>query len=143
MQLHMPARLPLGELVGDRGVQRPPDRGQRAGPQYPCVLGGGVADHGDAVVPVLEQAAGHRVQRGAGGGELDLAPVAPEQLGAQRRFQAADLLAEGRLRQVQALCGAGEVQLLGHGHEVPQIPEMGIHSQQLSQLVLDARPAGN
>jgi hypothetical protein len=91
----------------------------------------------------LEQTAGHPVQRGAGAGELDLAPVTPEQLGAQRSFQAADLLAEGRLRQVQALRGAGEVQLLGHGHEVPQIPEMGIHSQQLSQLVLDARPAGN
>ena len=106
-------------------------------------MGGGVADHGYAVVPVLEKAAGHRVQRGAGGGELDLAPVAPEQLGAQRRFQAADLLAEGRLRQVQALRGAGEVQLLGRGHEVPQIPEMGIHSQQLSQLVLDGRLASS
>ena len=35
MQLHLPARLPLGELVGDRGVQRPPDRGQRADPQHP------------------------------------------------------------------------------------------------------------
>jgi len=44
---------------------------------------------------------------------------------------------------VQALCGAGEVQLLGHGHEVPKIPEMRIHSQQLSQLVLDARLAGS
>ena len=101
-QLHLPARLPLGELAGDRGTA-PPDRGQRADPQHPRVLGGGVADHGDAVVPVLEQAAGHRVQSGAGGGELNLAPVTPEQLGVQRRFQAADLFAEGRLRQVQAL----------------------------------------
>jgi hypothetical protein len=44
---------------------------------------------------------------------------------------------------VQALCGAGEVQLLGHGYEIPKIPEMGIHSQQLSQLVLDARLAAS
>jgi hypothetical protein len=98
MQFHPPARLPLGELIDDRGVQAPPDRGQRAEPQHPRVLGEGVADHGDTVVPVLKQVAGHRVQRGAGRGELDLAPVPPEQLGTQRRFQAADLLAESGLR---------------------------------------------
>jgi len=101
VQFHLPARLPLGELIGDRGVQAPPDRGQRADPQHPRVLGGGVADHGDAVVPVLKQVAGNRVQCGASGGELDLAPVAPQQLGAQRRFQAADLLADSRLRQTR------------------------------------------
>jgi hypothetical protein len=44
------------------------------------------------------------------------------QLGAKRRLKATDLLAQSRLRQVQPLCGAGEVQLLGYGHEVPQIP---------------------
>ena len=142
MQFYVPARLPLGELVDDRRVQRPPDRRERTDPKYLRVLDGGIADHANGLIPISQQTAGCLQQRGAGGRELDLAAVAPEQLGAQRRFQAPDLLAEGRLGQVQTLRGAGEVQLLCHSHEIPQIAEMGIHSQQLSQLVLDPRPAG-
>ena len=38
-------------------------------------------------------------------------------------LQAADLLREGRLGHVLALCGAGEVQLLGEGHQVAQLAQ--------------------
>ena len=34
------------------------------------------------------------------------------------------------------------LETLGHGDEVPQVPQVRIHSQQLSQLVLDAAAAG-
>ena len=85
-QFDTPAGLALGEVFQDGGVQRAPEGGERAGPQQPRLLGGGVGDGRDAVVPVVEEPPGQRVQDGAGGGERDLAPVAPEQLGAQRGF---------------------------------------------------------
>ena len=42
---------------------------------------------------------------------------------------------------MQPLGGAGEVQLVGDRGEVAQVPEMSIHSQQLSRLVLDSAAA--
>ena len=58
-------------------------------------------------------------------------------------FDLGNLFAECRLGNVQSVGSPREVQFLGHGHEVPKVPEMGIHSQQLSQLVLDAQLAGS
>jgi hypothetical protein len=53
---------------------------------------------------------------------LSAATVAEEQALAELGFQAADLLADGRLRDRDALGGAGEVALLGDRHEVGKLP---------------------
>ena len=58
-----------------------------------------------------------REQQPAGGGELDLAAVAVEQLGAEVALQQADLLRQRRLRDVEALRRPAEVQLLGDHDE--------------------------
>ena len=49
------------------------------------------------------------------------API--EERDANLRFELPDLLAERRLRGVQPGGGAREVQLVGHRHEVPQMPQ--------------------
>jgi hypothetical protein len=79
-----------------------------------------------------------RLQRGArvgqqglaGRGQPDPAPVAEEQALAELGFQAVDLLADGRLRDRDAVGGAGEVALLGDRHEVGELPQF--HKQSLS-----------
>jgi hypothetical protein len=43
---------------------------------------------------------------------------------------------------VQPPGGPGEVQLLGDGHEVTQVPQMSVHNRQLSQHVLDRTTSG-
>jgi hypothetical protein len=56
------------------------------------------------------------------GCESHTSAVALQELQAQLACEAADLLAQGWLRDEQALRGAREVELGGHGHEVPQMP---------------------
>ena len=63
-------------------------------------------------------------QRLAGGRELDAARGPVEERLPELGLEAADLLRERRLRDVQALGGAAEVPLLGHGDEVAQVPEL-------------------
>ena len=60
---------------------------------------------------------------GAGRGERDAALRTGEQLHTQLRLELADLLTDGRLRNVQPLGRAPEVQFLGDGDEVPQMPK--------------------
>jgi hypothetical protein len=72
-------------------------------------------------VPLSPRAARRVEQGGAGGGERHPArPGAPalEQREADVALEAADLLAERRLREAEPARRAAEVELLGHGDEV-------------------------
>jgi hypothetical protein len=60
----------------------------------------------------------------AGGCQFDVAAVADEELGPQLSLEVADLLGERRSRKVQPFCGSTEVQFLGNGDEVGQLPEL-------------------
>ncbi len=71
-----------------------------------------------------EQLAGADQQRMAGVGQRHGAPRALEQPHAQLGLQRADLLAQWRLRDVQALGRAREVQLLGDGDEIAQVAQL-------------------
>jgi len=113
------------------GEQRPAQGGQRTDPQHFRLGRCGVGDHRGGLVPVREEPLSCRVQRCACRGHADLAPVTAQQPGPQRGLQCGDLLAERWLGQVQPLGGAGEAQLVGDRHEVPQVAQMHIHSQQL------------
>ena len=60
----------------------------------------------------------------AGGGQGDL-PAAPRQQGhAELRLELADRPAERRLRDVEPLGGAPEMQLLGDREEVPEVSKL-------------------
>jgi hypothetical protein len=75
-----------------------------------------------------------------GGGELDLAAGAHEQLGAEGALELADLGAQRRLGDVQPRGGTAEVELLGDGQEVANQARLKIDSPSLSiawEKVLD------
>ena len=63
-------------------------------------------------------------ERLAGGRQLDPALVAQQQRRPDLLLELADLLAQRRLRHVQALGRAAEVQLLGDDDEVAQVAEL-------------------
>ena len=78
-------------------------------------------------------------EAGALGGELDPPAAAREQRHAEPLLERADGARQRRLRDVQRLGGAAEMQPLGHRHEIPQLPQIRqIHThrvlQQRSQL---------
>lgn len=52
-----------------------------------------------------------------------MAAVADEELGPKLTFEIADLLRKRRSRKVKPLCGPTEMQFLGDGDEVGQLPE--------------------
>ena len=89
------------------------------------VLDRGV-DRGEDLAAALEQ---HL----AGGRELDAARGAVEQRLAELGLEAADLLRERRLRDVQPRGGAAEVPLLGDGDEVAQVLSSTVTSRFISK----------
>jgi hypothetical protein len=66
-------------------------------------------------------------QRLPGRAQLDPARVAFEELNPELRLQAADLLRERRLRDVEPLRSTAEMQFLGHGHERGQQAKVEPH----------------
>jgi hypothetical protein len=52
-----------------------------------------------------------------------MSAVADEELCSKLTFEIADLLRERRSSKVKALCGPTEMQLLGNGDEIGQLPE--------------------
>ena len=59
-------------------------------------------------------------------GELHALGMALEQRGTDFGFEAADLLAQWRLRQAQLFGRARDVAGVSHRHEVPQVPQLHI-----------------
>ena len=59
----------------------------------------------------------------AGGRQFDVSAVADEELGPELSFEIEDLLRQRRSSKVKPLCGSTEVQFLGNGDEVGQLPE--------------------
>ena len=64
---------------------------------------------------------------GAGIGQGDRSLGALEQHDAKSTLQLLDLLRERGRADAQALGGAGEMQLLGHGDEVAEVSEFDLH----------------
>ena len=77
---------------------------------------------GRRVVGTGQQLARLVEQRRPRRGEGDAPPVALEQLDAELGLERSHLLAHARLREVQPLGRAAEMELLGHRDERPQLP---------------------
>lgn len=60
----------------------------------------------------------------AGGRQLDVAAVADEELDPKLTFEIANLLRERWSSKVKPFCSPTEMQLLGNGDEVGQLPEL-------------------
>jgi hypothetical protein len=59
----------------------------------------------------------------AGRRQFDVSAVADEELGPKLTFEIADLLRKRRSSNVKPLCGPTEMQFLGNGDEVRQLPQ--------------------
>jgi len=97
-----------------------------ADPDQPGLAAPGHADPGHGALQVGEQPAPQTLQFRAGFGELDVAPGPPEQPHLQEAFEPRDRLRQARLGDVQPGSRAPEMQLLGHGREVPQVAELDL-----------------
>ena len=106
---------------GGDGARR--DIGGDAGAQRSGLAGAELRD--DALEPLdaLHDAARLVEQDGARGRQLDPSRGADEQLDPQRGLERLDPLAQRRLRDVQALRGTREMQLLGDGDEVAEVSD--------------------
>jgi hypothetical protein len=106
------ARQAAGERAGEA-------QAQAAARARPGLLGPlrGARRAGQDVARVIQEA-------NARGGERHAAAVALEQPHAELVLQRPHLLRHARLRQVQLLGGAAEVQLLGDGDEGSELPEL-------------------
>lgn len=98
------------------------DRGDEAQVQGALAALADAGDLGQVAFGVAEQGGGALAQHGSGGGEGDCARGAVEQPRAEQGFQALDLLGERGLGDVQAGGGAAEVQFVGDGQEIAQVP---------------------
>jgi len=71
-------------------------------------------------------------QRATGGGELDVAAGAHEQVGAERALELVNLVAQRRLGDVEARGSPAEMELLRDGQEVAQQARLEIDSPRLT-----------
>ena len=118
------AGMPTPEL-GQRGREIDDAEGLDRADVQPAVQD--AADSGDRVAAVLhsgQRAPGGRQQGLAGGGERHLAVVAHEEGVAEFVFEGCDGGAQAGLADVHAGRSPGEVPLLGHRHELLQLPEL-------------------
>lgn len=86
----------------------------------------------DCRVDGRDDAARLFVQLLARGGQLHLAGRAFEQRAPKFLLERADLPAEDGLRDVQLLCRAAEVPVVGDGDEVAELPQVQIHALRVS-----------
>jgi hypothetical protein len=73
------------------------------------------------IVEMAERFAGVREQHLAGWSQFNAAAVATQQLGADLRFETADSLTQGRLREREIFGGPAEAQPLGDRNEVTKV----------------------
>jgi hypothetical protein len=123
LHVHDHARVPGGEQpyrCGDRDARPEADH-------QPLAAARGHGHPAADRVRGGQQRAGVGQQLPAGVGQRHAVAVPGQQRGAEILFQRADLPTERRLRDVQLIGGAAEVQLTGDGDEVPQLAQVQIH----------------
>ena len=130
-QFYPPPGLSGGKAIHYAWVERPSDGGEGADAEQPGIHGGSFSHRRNGGVPPPKKPACRGQQCLASSSQLDPAAVAVEQLRPERLLQAPYLLGEGGLGQLKTFCCAGEAQLLGHGDEVPKVPEVRVHSRPL------------
>lgn len=104
-------------------MQVAPDAGVDADDEDAPVAGGRLVHRRNGDVPPVEHVADMGEERLAGGSEAGGGRLPHEQVGTEVPLEQADLLRQRRLRDVEPLGRSGEVQLLGHGHEVPEVAQ--------------------
>lgn len=81
---------------------------------------------------LVEQRASPSLQHPPGRGQGDAARGPDEQFHPEVALGPTDLLGQRRLCDAQSPGGSSEVQLVGHGEERPELPQVDIHAHSLS-----------
>lgn len=113
----------LAEKLGDRGQDGGGDKADvESATAAMAHLTGGT----DVVFQFCQGLAEAFLQLSARGCELDAAGIALEKGKTDPCLELAYLLGERRLRHMELFRGSPEVQLLGHGEEIPEVPQLHI-----------------
>ena len=107
-QLDLDRRMLLAERLEQRREHVEADGHAADQPDGPAHRALRVENAGAGALEILEHPLAEAEQRGAGGGDADLAAEPEEQLLLQLLFEQQDLTADRRLRQMQLLARAGE-----------------------------------
>ena len=116
-QLELDVGISRAVLGDDRAGDAPRQRAGQAEAQAASLASAGRPRHVSGLVRARQQLARLGEKRLTGGGERGAPAVALKELDPQLRLERADLLADARLRQVEALGRTAEVELLGDGDE--------------------------
>ena len=122
-ELDLDARAAAAEALDDPGHDRQQRRADEVDAQQPRLAGLDPPDGRDRDVELVEHRARVSQERLAGRGELDAAAGAVQQPASELILEPRDLLAQGRLGDVQASRRTAEVKLLGDGDEVTQLAQ--------------------
>jgi hypothetical protein len=109
--------------AGQRGVAQADGSGDARAREAGAA--GGALERGERERRLLEE-------RVTCGGELDVAAVAREQIGAERLLELVDLVAQRRLGDIEARGCPAEVELLRDGQEVAQQARLEVDSPRLT-----------
>jgi hypothetical protein len=130
LRAHADLRAAAGEL-GQHRLDHVVRAGRQAESQLPRLAAGVAASDLVGRAGRLDGSARGDEHRGAGLGQLDAGARAVEQRHAELALEPGDLLAQGRLGDVQALGGTTEVQLVGEHDERAQEPRIARHARSL------------
>jgi len=124
VQFQLDVRIQVAEALDDGG-QQPVGRGvDEAHGQAPALAGAGAPRVDRGAFHLLEDEVAALQEQLAGGEQFHPPLRSPQQGRADFPFQLLDLARQRRLRDAQAGRGPPEVELLGHGLEIAEVPEV-------------------
>jgi hypothetical protein len=126
-ELDLDRRVLLGEAAENLGARLARGVGGESHPQRAAIAAGRRRHLRRGAVGALDDLPRVGKQQLARRRQVDLAGRAAEELAAELRLQGPDLRREGRLRDVQPLGRAAEVQLLRDCEEGAQVPKLEVH----------------
>src|SRR6266849_1961578 len=130
--------LLLPEPLNQPGDRPELDQWLPADHQVPPLVACDLSHRFDACIEARQYLAGTVEKVGPNGGELDTAARALEQRDPKLSLELHDPLAQRRLRHVETIRRPREVELLGHGDEVPKVAQF--HGRMTQQTECHRRP---
>ena len=136
--LSLDGRKRLGEAKHDLGPDLTRAVNEEADAQRSPFPAHGCFDPGDPLIGACDDGASFFLKQPPVGGKRDAPGCADEQVAAELVLERTDLRRQRGLRDVQLLGRSTEVQLLRHGEEVAQVPQLDVHAKRAYAYRLDA-----
>jgi hypothetical protein len=134
-QVELDLRMCPAEPLDDVWQQAEDAGNPKADPKQPGFAPGRALGQGQRGGGLGDQVTAPRREQPAGLGELHISIAADQQRPSDPAFHPPDPLAERRLRDVQTIRGAAEVQRFGQKEQRAEIFELDIHNHRLSNSI--------